>query len=56
MPQPVRSLHGETARRNSTIEGTLDIRSTPGGGTCLTITVPLPKEPAAEVTTAEKLG
>ena len=42
--------------RIEAIEGTLDIRSTPGGGTCLTITVPLPKERAAEVTTAEKLG
>ena len=42
--------------RIEAIEGTLDIRSTPGGGTCLTITVPLPKDRAAEVTTAEKLG
>ena len=42
--------------RIEAIEGTLDIRSTPGGGTCLTITVPLPKERAAEVTAAEKLG
>ena len=42
--------------RIEAIEGTLDIRSTPGGGTCLTITVPLPKERAAEVTMAEKLG
>ena len=42
--------------RIEAIEGTLDIRSTPGGGTCLTITVPLPKERAAEVTRAEKLG
>ena len=42
--------------RIEAIEGTLDIRSTPGGGTCLTITMPLPKERAAEVTRAEKLG
>ena len=42
--------------RIEAIEGTLDIRSTPGGGTGLTITVPLPNEQAAEVTTAEKLG
>ena len=42
--------------RIEAIEGTLDIRSTPGGGTCLTITMPLPKEHAAELTRAEKLG
>ena len=42
--------------RIEAIEGTLDIRSTPGGGTCLTITMPLPKERAAEVTRAEKIG
>ena len=42
--------------RIEAIEGPLDVRSTPGGGTCLTITMPLPKERAAEVTRAEKLG
>ena len=42
--------------RIEAIEGTLDLRSTPGGGTCLTITVPLPKERAAEVTMARKFG
>ena len=44
------------SERIEAIEGTLDIRSTLGGGTCLTITVPLPKERTAEVTTAAKLG
>ena len=42
--------------RIEAIDGTLDIRSTPGGGTCLTIAVPLPEERAAEVTMAAKLG
>jgi len=42
--------------RIEAIRGTLDIRSTPGGGTSLTINVPLAVEQRSETATVERVG
>ena len=42
--------------RIEAIGGTLDLRSTPGGGTSLTINVPLAVEQSSEAATVERVG